>query len=285
MSESIDPFVREAVQAKVQQEIEERVYHKLRGELRRWKFLGYGGGSVVALLVFLVTSYHQAIFALIVDKGGDSFRQTIEDTVQRHKETIRTSSTEANVRIDMAREELGRLSSKAIDARDKVLQHIAEIDAQNRKLEALIAQQKDLERSLVTAQESLATAQEATKIALSRYSEAARSRDERDNKEPSPPTLKARSTVYFQFAGFERGVAERISKAISELGWQIPGQERTGAAANQNVIRFNPADEKLAQQLQSDANAALKALNLPNALRLEPNNRIRVGIPEIWISQ
>jgi len=96
---------------------------------------------------------------------------------------------------------------------------------------------------------------------------------------PLPDVKK--TTVYFQFAGFDRPDAAAISKSLQSRGWSIPGEERTTAAISTNEVRFNPADRQIAEQLQKDGNDVLKSYGIE--LKLSPNRLVTAGIPEIWI--
>jgi DNA/RNA endonuclease G (NUC1) len=89
-------------------------------------------------------------------------------------------------------------------------------------------------------------------------------------------------TVYFQFAGMTRSAAETVSGELQQLGWTIPGEERTEAAVGVNEVRFNPIsaeDGAAAQQLVTD----LK--NAGYITQLARNPRIEPGFLEVWISK
>jgi DNA/RNA endonuclease G (NUC1) len=88
-------------------------------------------------------------------------------------------------------------------------------------------------------------------------------------------------TVYFQFAGMSRGDAVGITNRLKALGWKIPGEERTGAAANQNEVRYGAeTDRATADLLVAD----LKALGL-SRMTAKRNPSIKPGFVEIWVSQ
>jgi hypothetical protein len=62
--DEVDDYVREAVQAKIQKDIEDRVYEKIKGELRAWKFLGVSGSIVGGFLLAVIIAFHEPLFAL-----------------------------------------------------------------------------------------------------------------------------------------------------------------------------------------------------------------------------
>ena len=71
----------------------------------------------------------------------------------------------------------------------------------------------------------------------------------------------ALSTVYFQFAGGSREQAQQLSKALQEIGYKIPGEERTGAAAGKREVRFFYAGQKtIADRLAADTTQMLQRL-------------------------
>jgi DNA/RNA endonuclease G (NUC1) len=93
-----------------------------------------------------------------------------------------------------------------------------------------------------------------------------------------PPT----ETVEFQFAGMTREDAVDISQRVKALGWKITGEERTGAAAGQNEVRYGAeADKPDAELLVAD----LKALGLSKVCCAKRNPTIKPRFLEIWISR
>ncbi|MEW9612725.1 DNA/RNA non-specific endonuclease [Shinella sp. S4-D37] len=88
--------------------------------------------------------------------------------------------------------------------------------------------------------------------------------------------------VYFQFAGMTRGSAVALGQAMQALGWDVPGEERTRAAANLNEVRYNPgsaADRAAAELLAADLVAAGQA-----DVAARPESLVVPGQLEIWVS-
>lgn len=103
-------------------------------------------------------------------------------------------------------------------------------------------------------------------------------------------TLKARLdwraaqgiTVYLQFAGMTREAAVAVGQGLRSLGWAVPGEERTSAAARRNEIRYgDPADADAARLLAAD----LRAEGLAQVTAVKRHPGIKTHILEIWISQ
>jgi DNA/RNA endonuclease G (NUC1) len=93
---------------------------------------------------------------------------------------------------------------------------------------------------------------------------------------------KPNVTVYFQFAGMSREDAVNLSNRLKALGWQIPGEERTGAAAKQNEVRYGAeTDRAAAEMLVAD----LQALGASKTMTAKRNASIKPGIIEIWVSR
>lgn len=93
---------------------------------------------------------------------------------------------------------------------------------------------------------------------------------------------RPKQTIDFQFAGMTRGNAVALSEAMQALGWNVPGEERTAAAANVNEVRYNPgsvADKAAADLLAADLVAAGQA----NVVA-KPVGIIVLGRLEIWVS-
>lgn len=98
----------------------------------------------------------------------------------------------------------------------------------------------------------------------------------------APALNRSSYVIYLQFAGFVRTDVQVLSANLKALGWRIPGEERTGAANQQNVIRYrSAADQAAAQALANDVNAQPA---LRNKVKLELNPTISAGTMEIWIS-
>lgn len=68
------------------------------------------------------------------------------------------------------------------------------------------------------------------------------------------------NTVYLQFAGVPRDVAEDISAKLAPLGFDVPGEERIKTAAGVHEVRyFFESDSPRARQLADATNEILRA--------------------------
>jgi DNA/RNA endonuclease G (NUC1) len=92
--------------------------------------------------------------------------------------------------------------------------------------------------------------------------------------------LAAGRTIYLQFAGMVREDVKSIAERLKPLGWLIPGEERTGAAAGYNEIRYGDDDDRRAAELLA---ADLRALGR-SSIRAKKASGVKSKIPEIWIS-
>lgn len=99
----------------------------------------------------------------------------------------------------------------------------------------------------------------------------------------------ALSTVYFQFAGGSREQAQQLSKALQEIGYKIPGEERTGAAAGKREVRYFYSGQKtIADRLAADTTQALQrlgysSLSVTSAFAGAPTKSNPDGKLELWL--
>ena len=193
----------------------------------------------------------------------------LDDIIKRQAEVARTRG-DLNAQLSQLEEEI-----KKIDlAKAKITQ--AQSDAQ-----VAINQLKTSEpriAALIANQDTIIAALNSRGIALDKVTNIV-------VNSIQPVAAEPQGTVYFQFAGFDRPVAKKISDKIREAGWTIPGEERTLAAENVNEVRFNAQDRGRADLLTRDANAALHALNFPITLAPKQTDSVKPGILEIWIYQ
>ncbi|MEP0146614.1 MAG: hypothetical protein ABJV68_31995 [Paracoccaceae bacterium] len=71
------------------------------------------------------------------------------------------------------------------------------------------------------------------------------------------------TTVYFQFAGSSRELAEAISARLEDRGYLMPGEERTSIAAGKREIRFFfDEDREQAEGLKKELNDVLLVMGL-----------------------
>ncbi|MET0675515.1 MAG: ATP-binding protein [Bradyrhizobium sp.] len=99
----------------------------------------------------------------------------------------------------------------------------------------------------------------------------------------------ALSTVYFQFAGGSREQAQQLSRALQEIGYKIPGEERTGAAAGKREVRyFYNGQKNIADRLAADTTQALQrlgysSLTVTPVLASAPTKSNPDGKLELWL--
>lgn len=89
-------------------------------------------------------------------------------------------------------------------------------------------------------------------------------------------------TIEFRFDGISRSQAVEISFALQEMGWDIPGEERTGTVSGLNEVRYGAEiDQATAQILAED----LQTLWQNGACcKVVQNDDIKPGFLEISIS-
>ena len=77
-----------------------------------------------------------------------------------------------------------------------------------------------------------------------------------------------------------RDDAKDIANKLKSVGWSIPGEERTGAAAGYNKVRYGDDEDRRAAELLA---ADLRALGR-SGIRAKKASGVKSKIPEIWIS-
>jgi hypothetical protein len=99
----------------------------------------------------------------------------------------------------------------------------------------------------------------------------------------------AMPTVYFQFAGGSREQAQQMSNALQAKGYKIPGEERTGAAAGKQLVRyFDEADKPAAAKLAQDAGQVMRDLGYSlrqpfKPEKVAPGQNTPDGTLELWV--
>jgi hypothetical protein len=97
------------------------------------------------------------------------------------------------------------------------------------------------------------------------------------------------TTVYFQFAGSTRKLAEAISSRLVGKKYIIPSEERISSAAGLKEIRFYyETDRDRSKQLETDVNAILLSMGLQNDVTVNDlinfdRTKPRRGTVELWL--
>ena len=96
------------------------------------------------------------------------------------------------------------------------------------------------------------------------------------------------TTVYFQFAGVNRDIAEKIAGNIDNTEFTIPGEERLKEAAGKAEVRyFFDEDETKARQLAEEVNRVLTVLKMEAIVEARyvylAKGSPRQGILELWL--
>jgi hypothetical protein len=307
-----DRYVIEAVRKTVESDVEQRVYAKIKTDILRLKFIGGVGGALIALAFI----FYQPIFSFIVSQGGSEFKQEIKRSFAAEEKEVRDQVSDIRAIRKIMSEELGRLHNEVAERHRDIVRlksefekQRADLEAEKRKLDDMMAGLRD-GRDVIT--ERIAAAQ-STVLQLQVYieesteklnalirnqttlvSDLKTSSEKYEQVEPLAPvaaqkqtqpprSAPRKSTAYFQFAGFTREEARRISDGLQNEGWAIPGEERTTFAVNTNEIRFHPKDRLTAEMLKQDADRMMQSFGLPITLSLRDNPKVKEGVPEIWL--
>ncbi|KIC46194.1 hypothetical protein RA29_19675 [Tateyamaria sp. ANG-S1] len=103
------------------------------------------------------------------------------------------------------------------------------------------------------------------------------------------PSDVGTTTVYFQFAGSSRELAEAISARLEDRGYFMPGEERTSIAAGKREIRFFfDEDREQAEGLMKELNDVLLVMGLKADVSLADFTNFQGAKPrrktlELWL--
>ncbi|MEG9525440.1 MAG: DNA/RNA non-specific endonuclease [Hyphomicrobiales bacterium] len=95
-------------------------------------------------------------------------------------------------------------------------------------------------------------------------------------------SIAANRIVYVQFAGMARSDVQALSARLKLLGWTLPGEERTPAAAGLDEVRYAATadDQRAAELLAADYRALGQ-----DGVKAVPNPQVKRGIIEVWLSR
>ncbi|MEO9781429.1 MAG: hypothetical protein ABJH07_00160 [Sedimentitalea sp.] len=106
---------------------------------------------------------------------------------------------------------------------------------------------------------------------------------------PEKSNALIETTVYFQFAGVTRELAEAISSRLQTSDYVVPEEERTSIAAGMHEIRFFfSEDRERATKLQEDINTVLLTMGLKSDVTIRDlttyqGAKPRRGTLELWL--
>src|SRR5260370_515670 len=150
----LNEFVQEAVRKAIADDVEGKVYDKIKGDFLKLKFLG-GAGAVLILIFGL---YHQQVFSWIVSYGKTEFFQTLDD-VAKKGEALQS-------KLEITR---NLIESDVMNHRTHFNEQKRELTAFQAELNASVHEAQDLHDGLVDSRNALA---ERTASSQSAASEA-----------------------------------------------------------------------------------------------------------------
>src|SRR4051794_38656015 len=106
---TLDEDLLSILQKAKEEEIEGRVYEKIKGELRTWKFLGISGSVIGGIIIALLITYHKPIFEQIIKRGGARFQNAIEASVEKQRALGKEIEASFAATGQFARKELDKL--------------------------------------------------------------------------------------------------------------------------------------------------------------------------------
>ncbi|MBW7974915.1 hypothetical protein [Bradyrhizobium sp. BR 10289] len=295
-----DYHVIEAIKKTNSEDIEKRVYDKIKGDLLKLKFAG-GIGAIVILLFGL---FHQAVFKLVVEQGSDGLKKEIKTTVDQDLKRLDelrmkiTAMTEITHRdMDTILVSVAKHHSDVVAIEDRWKNKVDDtnnlVDLLTKRAIEFAERTKVLDERIKTAQSTAETLESSYKPVIEALT---RNQDEifKNQKAattqlktsilPVPPIeTSKKGIVYFQFAGYTKDDVEEVRKRISDAKWIVPGTENVQKNSS-TEIRYNPADEAKATALKADVKDALRKLGITD-LPLSKEPLVKPGILELWIAK
>ena len=283
-------------------EIEQKVYTKIRTDLLHLKFAGAAG----LLIVLLLTVFREPILTYVVSSYGDALKRKIEEGFQPQVEQSKGDLRRMEALRDAIHEQGGIFLQDIIAKQGEVARIRADLDHELNDVKEQITNLEAEREKITQAQSDATTAGESAKgnaeqiqNLIDKYNSIAKVLSDKgtlpeDVAKPiqqtvnASPTIGEKGTAYFQFAGgLTRKQAQEISAEIQKLGWNIPGEERTPSAVRTTKVRFSarhPSDRQKADSLKDDVDTALQKLHIAiPPIETQESKTLKPGILEISI--
>jgi chromosome segregation ATPase len=283
-------------------EIEKKVYTKIRTDLLHLKF----AGAVGLLIVFLLAAFREPILSYVVSSYGDALKTKIVEGFQPQIEQSASDLKRMEGLRDAIHKQGDFLLQDIIAKQTDVARIRAELDQELNDVKEQITNLEAEREKIIQAESDATTAGESAKgnaeqiqNLIDKYNSIAKVLSDKgtlpeDVAKPiqqtvnASPTIGEKGTAYFQFAGgLTRKQAQEISAEIQKLGWNIPGEERTPSAVRTNKVRFSahhPSDRQKADGLRDDVDTALQKLHIAvSPIETQESKTLKPGILEISI--
>lgn len=301
-----DDQIIEAIRKTNSEEIEKKVYDKIKGDLLKLKFAGGIGATLILLFGF----FHQAAFKIVVEQGGDGLRTEIRQAVKEDLTRLDEIKLKVTTMRDLTQSDLSNALANVAKSRGEMIEienrWKSKVDETNNLVESLNQKATEFGERTKVLDERIKTAQSTSEAMERRYKpiieSLAKNQDQifSNQKETatqlktsiaavpsvSIPTAEAstKGIVYFQFSGYSKDEADGIRKAIGEAKWTVPGAENV-PKNNSTEVRYNPADETKANALLADVKNVLRRLGMNSDVALSKEPLVKPGILELWISK
>jgi low affinity Fe/Cu permease len=304
-----DDQVIEAIKKANSEDIEKRVYDKIRGDLLKLKFAG-GIGAVIVLLFGL---FHQTVFKIVVEQGGGGLKTEIRNSVDGDLKRLDEIRMKVTAISEMTHRELDGILVSVANHHNEIVgienRWKSKVDETNSLLDTLTQKATEFAEKAKVFDERIKTAQSTTEALERRYKPIietietlAKNQDEifKNQKEAasqsktpiatvskvSVPTIEVstKGIIYFQFSGYSRDEVNDIRKGLSDAKWTVPGAESV-QKSTATEVRYNPADEVKAAALLADVKNVLRKLGLSPDISLSREPLVKPGILELWIAK
>jgi hypothetical protein len=292
----VDDSVLSIVQKAKEDEIEQRVYQRIKTDLARLRFFGIIGVIILGVL----SIFHEQIFRYIVAHYADEVRSDIRSQLSEQIDVAKDFSRKAEAIRDVVQTEHQSILAD-------LTKHEAEVTKVKGELENQLSELNELEKETSLDSAKVAQAQSTAEIAIERLKRHTPQLNALINNQQEiinalktkgitldrvqsidatikePYNVEIKGTVYFHYSGPARELAKRVSAKLRDLNWDIPGEERSSSASGADEVRYHVGDKDVAEKLTSDSNEVLRELKVPTKLTAVVDRKARPGILEIWI--
>lgn len=293
----------------------ERIENRVRGRL----FVIYGtiGAGILATFTYfgydIIKSIKPSLIAAATDSTKVAIQPVLDEATSAADDAVKLalrSEAELHAMENFRRDAQLRLNStldKVNEVTDNIESSLKEItenlDSAGKDVEAYRQRSTDLFLSvnyedtikeiaknvdmLTVAVASLKTDTSSAALQNIDVSNSKATLEAVMDRSPAP-LPEARTTVYFQFAGVTRELAEEISRNLDDSSFHFPGEERVAAAANKSEVRyFFEEDMDQAILLAKRANEVLESMALEANVSARfvqlAKGSPRRGILELWL--
>lgn len=280
-----------------------RLIDEVRDTVQKQLFRTYAliGAAVIAAFGYANWDFVDDTKAEVRAKAAEAVNLAVA-SAQSKIDSLKEDVASQTGRIEYERERAAKVHSQVADQLrlldveannlTSLNESVAALSDARRQLETGIADIKARTDNLSVMAEELKRI--AAKLQVSDKGNAAAYGDvikTLDSAQQKVQDLAARPTVYLQFAGGARALAQELAAKLAAVGFLMPGEERhAGAAGKRDVRYYYPEDRPGADALASGATAALIEMGYSAVPPIKVDDlssyggtKTKPGVLELWV--